>query len=121
MLAGGYPAAAAQALAEREAASFPPYAHLALLRAQAPLESDVKTFLQQAREQFDNTHAVEASAPMSAPMARRAGKARGQLLLAAAQRPVLQLALDEWISRLYELKSARKVRWSLDVDPMDLY
>ncbi len=121
LLVGGYPAAAAQALAEREAAGFPPYAHLALLRAQAPLESDVKTFLQQAREQFDDTHAVEASAPMSAPMARRAGKARGQLLLTAAQRPVLQLALSDWISRLYELKSARKVRWSLDVDPMDLY
>jgi primosomal protein N' (replication factor Y) len=58
---------------------------------------------------------------MPAPMARRAGRARGQVLLSAAQRPALQAALDAWVEGLYALKSARRVRWSLDVDPMDLY
>jgi primosomal protein N' (replication factor Y) len=46
---------------------------------------------------------------------------RGQLLLTGEQRPPLQSALGQWIPRLYALKSARKVRWSIDVDPMDLY
>jgi primosomal protein N' (replication factor Y) len=58
---------------------------------------------------------------MPAPMARRAGKARGQLLLIAEQRPALQSALTQWMPRIYQLKSARKVRWSIDVDPVDLY
>ena len=121
LLAGGYPAVAALALAEREAAGFPPYSHLAMLRAEAPLESDVQGFLAEARALLDEPVGVVATAPMPAPMARRAGRARGQLLLSAAQRPALQSALDAWIPAVYSLKSARRVRWSIDVDPMDLY
>ncbi len=121
LLAGGYPAVAALALAEREAAGFPPYAHLAMLRAEAPLESEVQGFLAEARALLGEPAGVVATAPMSAPMARRAGRARGQVLLSAAQRPALQAALDAWIPALYALKSARRVRWSIDVDPVDLY
>jgi len=121
LLAGGYPAAAALELAQREAAQFPPYASMALLRAEASNEGDMKTFLAEAREQFASNTAVTISAPMAAPMPRRAGKARGQLLLSSPQRAVLQSALGEWLPRVGELKLARKVRWSLDVDPMDLY
>ena len=121
LLVGGYPAVAALTLAEREAAGFPPFTHLAMLRAEALLEGDVQNFLRDAREQFTDVPSVQATTPMPAPMARRAGRARGQLLLTAAQRPALQSSLGQWIPRLYELKSARKVRWSIDVDPVDLY
>jgi len=121
LLAGGYPAVAALALAEREAAGFPPYAHLAMLRAEALREGDVQAFLAEAREALAVPAGVVATAPMPAPMARRAGRARGQLLLSAAQRPALQAALEPWIASLYALKSARRVRWSIDVDPVDLY
>jgi len=121
LLAGGYPAVAALALAEREAAGFPPYAHLALLRAEALLEGDVQIFLRDAHALLAPTAGLEASAPMPAPMARRAGRARGQLLLSTKQRPALQSTLNAWVPQIYGLKSARKVRWSLDVDPVDLY
>jgi primosomal protein N' (replication factor Y) len=95
---------------------------MALLRAEAGNEGDMKNFLLAAHEQFAGADAlVTISAPLPAPMPRRAGKARGQLLLTSAQRPVLQSALGDWLPRVAELKLARKVRWSLDVDPMDLY
>jgi primosomal protein N' (replication factor Y) len=121
LLIGGYPAVAALALAEREAAGFPPFTHLAMLRAEALREGDVQTFLREAHASFVPSPAVQATAPMPAPMARRAGKSRGQLLLTGSQRPALQAALGQWIPGLYQLKSARKVRWSIDVDPVDLY
>jgi primosomal protein N' (replication factor Y) len=121
LLGGGYPAVAALALAEREAAGFPPYAHLAMLRAEALREQDVQAFLAEAQALLPATAGVHATAPMPAPMPRRAGRARWQLLLSAAQRPALHALLEPWIARLYELKSARKARWSLDVDPIDLY
>jgi primosomal protein N' (replication factor Y) len=121
LLAGGYPAVAAMQLAEREAALFPPYAHLALLRAEAPTDADMQAFLREAREQFAAIEGVQLNGPMPAPMARRAGKARGQILLDARQRAPLHAALQDWLPRLHALKSARKVRWSLDVDPTDLY
>ena len=121
LLAGGYPAAAALELAQREAAQFPPYASMALLRAETANEGDMTSFLLEARGQFSVRESVAITAPMPAPMPRRAGKARGQLLLSSPQRAALQAALAEWLPRVAELKLARKVRWSLDVDPMDLY
>jgi primosomal protein N' (replication factor Y) len=121
LLAGGYPAVAALALAEREAAHFPPFAHLALLRAEADHEATVQAFLQEAHRLFEPREGVQANGPMPAPMPRRAGKARGQLLLEAQRRGPLHAALRDWLPALRALKSARRVRWSLDVDPIDLY
>jgi primosomal protein N' (replication factor Y) len=122
LLGGGYPAFAALELAQREAAGFPPYGYLALLRAEAPSDAAVQTFLIEAREAFATAATTAAiNGPLPAPMPRRAGKARAQLHLSSAQRPALQAALNAWIPQLHALKSARKVRWSLDVDPVDLY
>ncbi|HPO24215.1 MAG TPA: primosomal protein N', partial [Arenimonas sp.] len=97
LLAGGYPAVAALELAQREAAGFPPYAHIALLRAEALQENDVNTFLREAHQACVHQDQIEISAPMPAPMARRAGKMRGQILLSANQRPVLQKILHDWV------------------------
>jgi len=121
LLTGGYPAVAALQLAEREAAGFPPYAHLALLRAEAPGEAEALGFLQEARDAFPAREGVAAHAAMPAPMARRAGRARAQLLVEADARAPLHGALREWLPSLRALRSARRVRWSLDVDPVDLY
>jgi primosomal protein N' (replication factor Y) len=132
LLGGGYPAFAALELAQREAAGYPPYGYLALLRAEATDAAAVQEFLVEAKESASgfstaasNRHepafVVSIHGPLPAPMPRRAGKTRAQLHLASRQRPALQAALSAWIPQLHALKSARKVRWSLDVDPVDLY
>jgi len=54
-------------------------------------------------------------------MPRRAGYQRTQLLLSAVHRPPLHGVLGQLVPQLYALPEARKVRWSLDVDPTDLY
>ncbi|MCP4044798.1 MAG: hypothetical protein GY732_02270, partial [Gammaproteobacteria bacterium] len=41
------------------------------------------------------------------------------LLVQASKRSSLHGQLDEWVQNLHKLPSARKVRWSLDVDPQD--
>ncbi|MBD8527471.1 primosomal protein N' [Pseudomarimonas arenosa] len=122
LLSGGYRQFAEQALAERQALGLPPYAHLALLRAEAQSPSAWREFLQQARDQAAAWlgQQVDASAILPAPMPKRAGYSRGQLLLSAAQRPALQALLKRWVPTLYDLPGVRKVRWSLDVDPSEL-
>jgi primosomal protein N' (replication factor Y) len=123
LLQGGYAAFADGALAEREAAGFPPFAHLALLRAEANAEPVLDDFLAAAHA-CAAAHAVagvEVLPPMPAPMPRRAGRLRGQLLLSAAHRPALQALLRAWMPDLHALREARQVRWSVDVDPIDLY
>ena len=107
---------------QREAAGFPPFAHLALLRAEAKHADPPTAFLQAAREWLQHTQVpLELSGPLPAPMPRRAGYQRAQLLLSTGDRRALHGALDLALPEIYAMPSARKVRWSLDVDPMDLY
>ena len=54
-------------------------------------------------------------------MPRRAGYLRTQLVLSAPERRRLHAALDTLLPRLHALPAARKLRWSLDVDPVELY
>ena len=117
----GYPAFAEAALAERQAAGFPPCASLALLRAEAGGREPALAFLEEARDAVQSlgVDGVQCWGPVPAPMERRAGRYRAQLLLQAPERGALQQLLDPWVPRLEQLKSARKVRWSLDVDPVD--
>ncbi len=116
----GYPAFAEAELAERAAAGFPPFSRLALLRAEAPQADALQAFLDAAHA-FARGHAeVTAHPPMPAPMPRRAGRLRGQVLLESRQRPALQAVLRLLFAHLHALPEARRVRWSLDVDPIDL-
>ena len=118
---GGYHAFAEAELVQREAAGFPPFAHLALLRAEAKHAEPTAAFLQAAAAGFaDAGVSVDVHGPLPAPMPRRAGYQRAQLLLSSPQRRALHAALDAVVPLLHALPEARKVRWSLDVDPVDL-
>jgi primosomal protein N' (replication factor Y) len=129
LITGGYHAFAATELEQRQAAGFPPYAHLALLRAEAKHIDAANAFLQLAKACFvdvpnataKSESALEIQGPLPAPMPRRAGMHRAQLLLSAPNRRALHALLDAALPALYDLPEARKVRWSLDVDPLDLY
>ncbi|RXR03547.1 primosomal protein N' [Pseudoxanthomonas composti] len=120
---GGYRAFADAELVQRQAAGFPPFAHLALLRAEAKHSDPPQAFLQLARRALEEASggSLEISGPVPAPMPRRAGYQRMQLIVSASQRRELHAALDAVLPALYERQEARRVRWSLDVDPIDLY
>ena len=121
LIEGGYHAFADIELAQREAAGFPPFAHLALLRTEARHADAPMTFLQAAKAALADADHLDVHGPLPAPMPRRAGLQRAQLLLSTDDRRALHSALDAWIPVLHGLPDARKVRWSLDVDPVDLY
>ena len=128
LLSGGYAALSAALLAEREAASLPPFAHWALLRAEANDATDAEAFLSAARGHLlgaagdgQRVPGLDWAGPVPAPMPRRAGRARFQLLLRSGERRGLQAALGAAAPGWYALPEARRVRWSIDVDPIDLY
>jgi primosomal protein N' (replication factor Y) len=119
LLDGGYPAFAREELRLREALQFPPFASQALLRAEARERARIEQFLHDAAATL--AHAgVNVAGPLPAPHARRAGYERAQLLLEARQRGDLHAALDTLLPALYRHPLARKLRWSIDVDPVAL-
>ena len=117
----GYDGLAELLLTERQIAGLPPYAYLAMLRAEARVEADAIGFLQAALAQLPAVDGVQALGPVPAPMERRAGRYRAQLLLQSPDRSSLHRVLKPWTLELDAIPGARGVRWSLDVDPIDLY
>ena len=122
LIRSGYVAFAEAALAERRESCLPPFSNLALLRAEAVDQRAVFDFLERARavalaQRLDN---VVVSSPVPAPMERRAGRFRGQLLVEASERPALHSFVRVWLAKIDRLKAARTVRWSLDIDPQDM-
>jgi primosomal protein N' (replication factor Y) len=120
LLNGGYRALSTTLLDERRAASLPPFAHFALLRAEAKESDRLDAFLAAAADAARDAP-VTLHGPMPAPMPRRAGVLRGQLLVESAERSLLQTFLDGWIDALRALPGSKAQRWSIDVDPVDLY
>jgi primosomal protein N' (replication factor Y) len=120
LLNGGYRALAAQLLGDRRAASLPPFVQFALLRAEAKDKVLLDAFLAEATR-VANDPAIVAHGPLAAPMARRAGAFRGQVLIESAERATLQAFLPGWLEALRALPGERQLRWSIDVDPVDLY
>jgi primosomal protein N' (replication factor Y) len=54
-------------------------------------------------------------------MAKRAGRYHAQLLVESSERGALHHFLDSWLAEIEALPSSRKVRWALDVDPIELF
>lgn len=123
LLHQGYEKFAESALLERQQAGFPPHKHLVLLRCGAIKKEAGLAFMQQARELADqyNTEAVEIFGPWPAPMEKRAGRIRSQIMLQANDRISLHKLLRHWLPQLPLLKITRQVRWSIDVDPYDTF
>ena len=123
LIEGGYRQVAADALAEREATRWPPFTRLALLRSAAHRHADALAFLEIARDLVAPRCGSELRVlgPVDAPMARKAGRYRAQLLLQSGDRAALHEALRELRPLLEQEPSARRVRWSIDVDPIELF
>ena len=113
------------ALEERRLAVFPPYAHLALLRAESKRSGEARAFLglaariglRIARQRAAT--AIEVFEAVPAPLERKAGFERYQLLVRAASRTALQRFLPELRAALAP-RAPHRVRWSLDVDPQEV-
>lgn len=123
LIEGGYEQVADEALAEREITRWPPFTRLALLRSAAHRRDDALGFLEIAKRsisaQADDT--LRVLGPVDAPMARKAGRYRAQLLLQSSDRKALHGLLRDLRFALEQEPLARKVRWSIDVDPIELF
>ncbi len=123
LLYEGYAAFAKAALEERRQARLAPHCHMALLRAEAVDSQLPLQFLEHARQlaQQFGANKVQLLGPIPAPMERRAGRTRAQLLLQANERADLHRLLEPWLQQLEADKLGRKVRWSIDVDPQEMF
>jgi primosomal protein N' (replication factor Y) len=123
LLEKGYAAFAQDILDERKVVNFPPFGCFCLIRADAPHLENSLIFLEEVKQILTTLteHNSKILGPAPANMQKKAGRHRAQLILHSDNRAKMQNLLNSGIQQIVALKGARKVRWSIDVDPMDMF
>jgi len=120
-----YAGFARHTLEEREATGLPPFAYQALLTAEARELRQALAFLQRARDVADQAglpalDSVTRYDPVPLRVVRVAHVERAQLLVESTHRPALQGFLTAWSAWLPQLAHELRVRWQLEVDPLEI-
>ena len=90
------------------------------MRAESNKFSEVEKFLHLAKIAAQNANTEVMVYDIIRPqMERLKGMERGQLLLQASSRAALQRLLKSWMPEIKSFLLANKVRWSLDIDPLE--
>ena len=76
--------------------------------------------LHQACRENRATPGASRIGPLIAPMARKAGRFRFQLIIKSNQRALLHREVHQLINWMERSREARKTRWSVDIDPQDM-
>ncbi len=120
LLESGYSGFVSSALQERKHAHFPPFSYMAIVRCESSQKNHGIEFLNECRQAL-SFQEIELFGPLPAPMEKRAGRYRWQLIVLSEERKKLHGALKQWVPAISQLKSVNKVRWSIDVDPQDMF
>jgi len=125
LLHQGYQKLSRELLIERKQTQLPPYTSLAMLGAEANNSGVVEQFLQQVRDILQSHPLYSASqvpilGPLPAPISKRSGRYRWQLLLQTPNRTMMKQLIDSAYSSIALLPLSKKIKWSWDIDPQDL-
>ncbi|MCB5950260.1 MULTISPECIES: primosomal protein N' [unclassified Enterobacter] len=123
LLHKGYDAFAEQALAERQTMQLPPWTSHVIIRAEDHNNQQAPLFLQQLRNLLQASPLVDNQlwilGPVPALAPKRGGRFRWQILLQHPSRIRLQHIVSGALVLINTLPEARKVKWVLDVDPIE--
>ena len=123
LLHSGYPQFAEQALQARAEWKLPPFSHHIAIRARSQNNPDVFAFLERVASLVAQLlpDDVSVHGPISPIMEKKAGQYRAFILLIANSRGSFTKHIENSLNQIEKIPEARKVRWSVDVDPIDNY
>lgn len=120
LLRDGYTPFSKMLLNERQETQFPPFAHIALFRCQSKDPEKARVLLNIIKQVLlhleDDTLLILGPAP--SPLEKKAGMYRFQLLLTAEERSALARAVH--CVRHHKKITQQRLRFSVDIDPLDL-
>jgi primosomal protein N' (replication factor Y) len=123
LVRSGYLVFSQELLKERQAFGFPPFAFLAILRAESTHAESSRIFLEQVLDAARGSGlpaAVDVWGPVPALMQRKANKHRYQAIVRCSQRAVLHATLEQLLQIIQDHPDQNRVQWHLEVDPLFL-
>ncbi len=107
-------------LQERQQMSLPPYSFSAILRVESKKINYGEQFVNSAAKFAESlSNKVVIYDPVRPSIERLKGYERFQLFIQADTRKDLQNLLREWVAYLRQCALASRVKWSIDVDPIE--
>ncbi len=122
LLAQGYEAFSKEALKIRKECALPPYTYMLMIRARANTMSITQNFLQDVKKimQKDSIKGITIYGPIPAIMERKAGMYQSQLIIFSKYRNSIQNNLRNWTLSFAQRPLAKRVRWDIEVDPLEI-
>jgi len=117
LLQEGYSPFIQTLLTQRQEAYLPPFTHLALLRAQGKNSISIQQFLKKMLVLYPMQQ-ITVLGPAPAPMEKKAGIFRWQLILKAHQRQKLHQELRQFLPILHQ-NTPKGIRCFVEIDPYD--
>ncbi|MGB1172384.1 MAG: primosomal protein N' [Marinobacterium sp.] len=125
LVTSGYLTFAEQELMSRKQAQLPPFAFQAIIRAEAKKQGWAEAHLMRLRRALEGTYSSSQlpmiSGPFPSYMEKRAGMFRAQLMFTGYSRTSIQGTLKAAQNWLEQDKESSRVRWNIDIDPVDSF
>lgn len=117
-----YYAYAKKILIERKKAELPPYSYQALICANAKVKKSIYLFLNEVKILLEKTNLenTELLGPVPALIEKKANYYYAHLWLQNTSRVKLHKVLNFLDKNITNLKSKNKVRWYIDIDPIEI-
>ena len=122
LLSEGYDEFSKQALSIRKSCALPPYTHMVLVRARAHQQHHAQQFLANIRNKVakNNLSNLNLLGPIPSLIERKAGMYQNQLIIIASNRSLIQQHIKSWTQMIHKLPLAKRVRWDIEVDPLEM-
>ena len=122
LLARGYEAFSDEAMSIRKSCALPPYTYMILIRARAHQQDITQRFLQTIKDSviLKSSSKLNISGPIPAIMERKAGMYQSQLIIISNKRKSIQQNLESWTKDIQQLTLSKRVRWNIEVDPLEM-
>ena len=122
ILAHHYPDFANQCVNERQSLSLPPFSHQALICAESTQPQEAVHWLRMLRQQYQRQGGNEGilAGPFPAPIERLSNRYRAHLWCQTASRHARHQAIHHLLSITKTHKTPKSLRWSIDIDPIDI-
>ena len=122
IISGSYEKFAKKLLEDRKASKVPPFAFQAKLYAESPKSLVSRDFIRGLLKKTPLSENLRKDirmvGPLPALMEKKSGVYRWELSIFSKSRSKLHKSLDILQSKLYDPKTTKQVRWSIDVDPL---
>jgi len=122
LLSQGYAAFSKEALKIRKECALPPYTFMLMVRARANNMPLTQNFLQDVKSIItkDKIQGITIYGPIPALMERKAGMYQSQLIIFTQHRKSIQHNLGNWTQAITGRPLAKRVRWDIEVDPLEM-